>query len=221
MTTSNADLSIALVTLLRGPLHAEDAPAVWQAVTTLGPQMRDHLDALGLRLVVDDLERYAYLRTVDELPEGMPRLMRRHSLTYSATVLLILLRQQLTTAEADGETPRLIVTTDEMVEMMRLYHRDGVPDDKIASDIGVLERLGYLRKLRGSTDTFEVRRIIKVIVTADWIAAYGEKLLAAVDAMASDPAPDGVPADDADGRAADVAVAAGAAAVASAEGTKP
>lgn len=190
MTTPNADLSIALATLLRGPLHAEDAPAVWTAVTTLGAQMRDHLTVLGLRLVVDDVERYAYLRTLEELPEGMPRLIRRHSLTYSVTVLLILLRQQLTTAEADGETARLIVTTDDMVELMRLYHRDGAPDDKIATDVGVLERLGYLRRLRGATDTFEVRRIIKAIVTADWIAEYGSKLLAAQNADATSPQPD-------------------------------
>jgi len=175
--TTSPEVSIALAYLLRGPLHAEDAPAVWESVTTLGPVLRDHLSVLGMRLVVDDVERYAYLRAVEDLPDGMPRLVRRHSLPFGATVLLILLRQQLTTAEIDGATPRLIVTADEMVEMLRLYHRDGIADERIALDISGLEKLGYLRKLRGTTDTYEVRRIIKALVTADWIAEYGQAVL--------------------------------------------
>jgi hypothetical protein len=171
------ELSIALAHLLRGPVHAEDVPAVWTSITSLGPQLREHLEVLGMRLVVDDVENYAYLRQLDELPEGMPRLVRRHALTFTATVLLILLRQQLATAESDGDTPRLIVTTEEMVESMRLYHRDGTSDEKIAYDVNPLVNLGYLRRLRGETDVFEVRRIIKALVTADWIAEFGDRLL--------------------------------------------
>ncbi len=171
------ELSVALATLLRGPLHAEDTPGVWRSISTIGPQLREHLEILGMRLVVDDVERYAYLSTLDELPEGMPRLARRHALTYSSTVLLILLRQQLTTAESDGETPRLIVTTAEMTEWMRLYHREGVSEERIAVDVAVLVKLGYLRRLRDSENTFEVRRIIKALVTADWLAEYRDRLL--------------------------------------------
>ena len=144
MSLDNPDLSIALAHLLRGPLHAEDQPPVWSTVTTQGPQLRDHLRPLGLRLVIDDVERYAYLRAEDDLPEGMPRLVRRHALTFGATILLILLRQQLATAESDGQTPRLIVTSEEMVESLRLYHRDGTSYERIAADINILEKLGYL-----------------------------------------------------------------------------
>ena len=195
------EMSIALAYLLRGPVHAEDTPAVWASVTTLGPQLREHLDVLGMRLVVDEVENYAYLRQLDELPEGMPRLVRRHSLTFTQTVLLILLRQQLATAESDGETPRLILTSEEMVEYMRLYHRDGTSDEKVAYDINALVNLGYLRRLRGETEVFEVRRIIKALVTADWIAEFGDRLLtprSAADDLA-DPAdsdPTGVDAGD-------------------------
>ena len=186
------ELSIALAYLLRGPMHAEDLPAVWASITTLAPQLREHLQVLGMRLIVDDVEQYAYLRQVDELPEGMPRLVRRHSLTFTQTVLLILLRQQLATAESDGETPRLILTTEEMVESMRLYHRDGTSDEKIAYDISGLLNLGYLRRLRGETEVFEVRRIVKALVTPDWIAEFGDRLLSqpsTADALAdgSDP----------------------------------
>jgi hypothetical protein len=171
------ELSVALATLLRGPLHAEDSPAVWRSITTLGAQLRDHIDILGMQLVVDDTEKYAYLRTLDELPEGMPRLARRHSLTFGSTVLLILLREELTTAESDGETPRVIVTTAKITEWMRAYRRDGVSEDRVNGDINALVKLGYLRRLRGSEDTYEARRIIKALVTADWLAEWRGQLL--------------------------------------------
>jgi hypothetical protein len=198
------ELSVALATLLRGPLHAEDAPPVWRSITTLGPQLRDHLEILGMRLVVDETEQYAYVQQLDELPEGMPRLARRHALTYGSTVLLILLRQQLTTAESDGETPRLIVTAAEMTEWMRLYRRDGVSEERVAGDIGVLVKLGYLRRLRDSEDTFEVRRIIKALVTANWLTEYRDRLIQPATSAAAEHAidhetspemtPDGEPA---------------------------
>jgi hypothetical protein len=177
MPPPNSELSVALATLLQGPVYAEDSPAVWASVSSLGSQLRDHLNALGMRLVVDTTEQYAYLRADDELPDGMPRLVRRHALSYSTTVLLILLRQQLTSAEADADTQRLIVTTEQIVEMMRLYHPPGTSDEKIATDIARLAELGYLKRMRSTEDTWEVRRIIKASVTADWISEWGEKLL--------------------------------------------
>jgi len=177
MPPTNPELSVALATLLQGPVYAEDSPAVWASVSSLGSQLRDHLNALGMRLVVDTTEQYAYLRGDDELPDGMPRLVRRHALSYSTTVLLILLRQQLTSTEADADTQRLIVTTEQIVEMMRLYHPPGSSDEKIATDIARLAELGYLKRMRSTEDTWEVRRIVKAIVTADWISEWGEKLL--------------------------------------------
>lgn len=173
------EISIALAHLLRGPIHAEDQPVVWTTISTFIRQLRDHLDLLGLRLVIDDTEQYAYLRAHDELPDGMPRLIRRHTLTFSSSVLLVLLRQQLTTAETDGQIPRLILTGDDMVEMLRLYRHDDLTRDQINGDISILDKLGYIRKLRGHDDTWEVRRIIKAIVTGEWINAYGQELLSA------------------------------------------
>ncbi|MFI5429613.1 DUF4194 domain-containing protein [Aeromicrobium sp. UC242_57] len=78
------EVSVALAHLLGGTVYAEDHPAVWTTVSTKTAHLRDHLAPFGLRLLVDDVENYAYLRTLDELPEGMPRLFRRHKLTFGA-----------------------------------------------------------------------------------------------------------------------------------------
>lgn len=172
----NPEVSVALVTLLQGPLHAEDDPAIWRTVTSLGGQLAEQLESLGLRLVVDETDRFAYLQQLEELPEGMVRLQRRHALTRGSTILLILLRQQLASAESDPETAQVVVTSEQMVEWAQLYRRrEG--DERTLADINTLVRLGYLRRLRGRNDTFEVRRIIKAIVTADWLNEYRDRLL--------------------------------------------
>lgn len=180
MTTPAAEAqSIAAASLLRGPVYAEDNPRAWAAIRTAPGPLRDVLGVLGMRLVVDDALEFAFLRMLDELPEGMPRLFRRHQLTYHCTVLLVLLRQRMTQAEADEATPRLIMTGAQLVEEMRLYHPPGTAEEKIAMDISRLEALGYLRKLTGQDDTYEARRVIKAVVTAEWLEEFADKLLAA------------------------------------------
>ena len=46
-------------------------------------------------------------------------------------------------------------------------------------DVHLLENLGYLRRLNDGQNSFEARRIIKAIMTAEWIAEYQHKVLAA------------------------------------------
>lgn len=182
--TRDEALSVAVATLLRGPVYAEEDQAVWATLRAQPVRVSEHLKVLGMRVVVDDVDEYAYLRTFDELPEGMPRLHRRHKLGMRASVLLVLLRQRMTAAEAEEATPRLIVTRDEMVEWMGLYHPAGTSDERIAADIPKLDELGYLKRLRGSDGTYEARRIIKAQVSADYLTRYADELTAAAAAGA-------------------------------------
>jgi hypothetical protein len=191
MSDSDA-AKIALAHLLRGPLHSEDQPQVWNTITVQTARLSDHLSVLGLRLHVDDVEGYAYLRADDDLPDGMPRLVRRHSITFGATVLLILLRRHLTTAEADS--PRVVVTASEMETWLSDYYSDGISPEKLESDINQVVKLGYLKKLRGSAVDYEIRRVIKAVVTADWINEYGDQLQARAHGKTpgqNEPAPEG------------------------------
>jgi hypothetical protein len=180
MTVSRDDaLSVTVATLLRGPVYAEEDPVVWSALQAQSARVSDFLKVLGMRVIVDDVDDYAYLRSDDELPEGMPRLHRRHKLGMRASVLLVLLRQRMTSAEAEEATPRLIVTREEMVEWLRLYHPPGTNDERIATDITKLEDLGYLKRLRGEAASYEARRIIKAQVSADYLTRFSDDLLAA------------------------------------------
>ncbi len=177
--TRDETLSVAVATLLQGPVYAEEDPVVWAALRAQSHRIADYLKTLGMRVIVDDADGYAYLRSEEQLPDGMPRLHRRHKLGMRASVLLVLLRQRMTAAEAEEATPRLIVTREEMVEWMRLYHPAGVSEERIAADIPKLEDLGYLKRLRGSDGVYEARRIIKAQVSADYLTRFAEELLEA------------------------------------------
>lgn len=144
--------------------------------------MADHVDALGLHVVVDEAEGYAFLRSQpdDEDRPDVPRLMARHALGYQVSLLLALLRKRLAEFDAASADPRLVLTRDEIVEMLRLFLRDSTNEVKlensIDSSLKKVVDLGFLRKLRGDENRYEVRRIVKAYVDGQWLADLDRQL---------------------------------------------
>ncbi len=85
--------------LLQGVVYSDDAK-VWDIVLGHISPLESHFARLGLLLVVDEPEGLAYLRQLadDELPEGydrLPKLFHKSRLSYGATLLCVLLREEL------------------------------------------------------------------------------------------------------------------------------
>ena len=57
-----SDLSPLLIHLLKGVLYRDQQEALWQSLLTLQGRVRDYVTVLGLELVLDEAEGYAYLR---------------------------------------------------------------------------------------------------------------------------------------------------------------
>jgi hypothetical protein len=169
-------VTLANVTLLRGTLYAQQHPKAWEALLAHTARVRDHQHLNGANVMIDEVEQYAWLRQRDDLPDDTPRLMRRHQLSYGATVMLVCLRQAMLQEETQGAVERFVFITDTIVEMTRQFHPDTVSDDALRGDIGKLADMGYLRRMPNSTGDYEALRIIKAHVTADWIAQNAEAL---------------------------------------------
>src|SRR5688572_20070142 len=93
------DWSIAAVRLFQGVVYADDA-RTWDIVLRSRSQLDAHFARVGLVLVVDEAEGYAYVRqwSDEECPEGyeqLPKLIRRVPLGYGPTLLAVLLRDEL------------------------------------------------------------------------------------------------------------------------------
>lgn len=178
------DLSALVVPLLKGVVYQEDNPGAWQALRDLQPRVRDYVAVLGLDLVMDEAEGYAFLRswpeTEDATGDGVPRLIARRPLSFPVSLLLALLRKKLAEFDASGGDSRLILSRDEMVDLIRVFLPAGSNEtrliDQVDTHLKKIVELGFLRRLRGQAEIFEVRRILKAFVDAQWLAELDHRL---------------------------------------------
>lgn len=175
-------LSLVLIALLKGVTEREAEPAVWQTMLELQARVRDHVAVLGLELVMDEAEGYAYLRQrpTQEGEAELPRLVPRRQLGYQVSLLLALLRKKLVEFDATSGDTRLILSHNDILEMMRLFLPDTANQvrlsERIDANINRIVEMGFLRKLRGTDDRFEVRRILKAFVDGQWLAELDGRL---------------------------------------------
>lgn len=168
---SRPQLGPVVARLLKGIVYRDEQEAIWQDLMALQAQVIDYLRVIGLEIEVDEAEGYAFLRQADVADQdgkAIPKLIQRRPLSYPVSLLCVLLRKKLVEADAGGGDSRVILTRDQMVEMMRVFLPDQANEaklvDKIDTYISEVVELGFLRKHAKETRIFEVRRIIKALV---------------------------------------------------------
>jgi hypothetical protein len=171
-----------LVTLFQGVLYRETEPALWQALLELQGRVLDHCSAFGLEMILDDAEGYAYLRQRPARAgePALPRLVQRRSLSYPVSLILALLRKKLAEFDTVGDGTVLVVSRDQLADEIRLFLPDTANEarllDRIDTHLNKVVELGFLRRLRGQDNEFEVRRILKAFVDAQWLGEFGQRL---------------------------------------------
>ncbi len=188
-TPESPDLSALVIPLLKGVLYQESDAALWNVLLNLQARVRDYVAVLDLELVLDEAEGYAFLRSRPQPEEGegprLPRLVARRPLSFPVSLLLALLRKKLAEFDAGGGDTRLVLARDEVVELLRVFLHEGSNEarliDQIDFYLGKVVDLGFVRRLKvqsGQTATFEVRRILKSFVDAQWLAEFDQRLAA-------------------------------------------
>lgn len=178
------ELSSVVVPLLKGVLYQEDNPGLWGTMLNLQASVRDYVAVLGLELMLDEAEGYAFLRSRKDENEddqvAIPRLVARRQLSYPVSLLIALLRKKLAESDAGGGDTRLILSRDEVVELIRIFLPAGSNEakliDQIDTTLNKIAELGFIRRLRGQGQMIEVRRIIKAFVDVQWLADFDERL---------------------------------------------
>lgn len=185
------DLSALVILLLKSVIYQESDPALWNALLKLQARVRDYVAVLGLELVFDEAEGYAFLRSRPESEEDaapkLPRLVARRQLSFPVSLLLALLRRKLAEFDASGGDTRLVLSRDDIVELIRVFLPESSNEakliDQIETHLNKIVELGFLRKLKpgagspgAQTEMFEVRRILKAFVDAQWLADFDMRL---------------------------------------------
>ena len=187
--TSDTDLSILVISLLKGVIYREGDERLWGALLNLQARVRDYVSVLGLELIFDEAEGYAFLKsrhepTEEESATKLPRLVARRPLSFPVSLLLALLRKKLAEFDAGGGETRLILIRDDLVELVRVFLPDSSNEakliDQIETHINKIVDLGFLRRLKVASGpaSFEVRRILKAFVDAQWLADFDARLAA-------------------------------------------
>lgn len=180
--SDNDHLGPTLIALFQGVLYREAGAAPWQALLDLQAQVREYTGVIGLELMLDEAEGYAYLRQRPQAPDApeLPRLMQRRALSFPVSLVLVLLRRKLAEFDATGGDTRLVVSRDDIANHMRLFLPDTANEarlfDRMETHLNKVVELGFLRRLRGQEGQYEVRRILKAFVDAQWLDDFAARL---------------------------------------------
>ncbi len=185
-------LSQIMIYLLKGVIYREDDERQWDALLRLQARVRELATVLWLDLVLDEAEGYSFFKSRPDTDDTvgaprMPRLVVRRQLTYAVSLMLALLRKKLAEFDAGSGDTRLVLTRDELVDLVRVFLSAGPNEakliDQVDATINKVVDLGFLRQLKptvGSAtqnmNNYEVRRILKSFVDAQWLAEFDAHL---------------------------------------------
>lgn len=181
--TEEDTLSLVIIPLLKGVVYKEDSPDIWAGMIRLQVRLQEYLGVLGLDLFLDEAEGYAFLRAKpedDSAPVKRPRLIARRPLSFPVSLLLALLRRKLAEFDAHGGDTRLVLSRDEIVELFRVFLPEDSNEarlvDRVDAHLNKIVDLGFLRIVSKQERLFEVQRILKAFVDAQWLSEFDERL---------------------------------------------
>lgn len=164
--------SIAAVHLLQGVVD-HDEGRVWDLVLSHQTRLDNYFNRLGLRLVVDHEEGFAFLRQMEDTElepvrgyDQLPKLVRKKRLSYDATLACVLLRGELRRFEEEEvDNDRCVRSTDELFEQWKAFFPPTEDDVKLKrtlnAALSTLEELRFIREFTKEPQEWEVRRILK------------------------------------------------------------
>ena len=164
------DWSIAAVRLLQGVVYLDEAP-VWGLVCSNKTRLEEYFVRIGIALVVDESEGFAFLRQLEEeeLDKGyetLPKLFRKSRLSYDATLLCVLLRDELRRFEEEQvEDQRCVIKLSDLLEQWKAFFPAALDDVKLQRTLKAaladLEELKFVKLFTKEPEEWEVRRILK------------------------------------------------------------
>ena len=159
------------VRLLQGVVYHDDGREMWEQLLENVSPLTEYFGKLGLLLVVNEADAMAYLRQLDEdeIPPdypSMPRLFRRTPLGYDATLLCVLLRDELRQyEEEDVQNERCVVSQMDLLSLWEAFFPDQTDSVRLNRSLTAalrkMEDLKFIRPFEKDPPTWEIRRIIK------------------------------------------------------------
>ena len=172
------NFSRAAITLLKGLVSRGRDESLWQVIVNERAALGDYFQRLGLVLIVDEVDEYAYLR--QEENTSLPRLVQRYPLSYPVSMLLVELRKALGQMDTASGDTRLVLNFADIMRRMEPFLPVPAKEMKyrqtIEHIISQVMQLGFLQKMKGSEDEYEVRPVLRRFVDAQWLSDFADRL---------------------------------------------
>ncbi|PUZ30159.1 protein of unknown function [Chitinophaga costaii] len=173
------------IKLLKGPVEYVDK-SIWEKLLQYKSELVAFLLPLGLLLVLDEQDGYAFLKhtTTDEEENAVSWIPRR-ALTYEESIMLVLLREMMAEFEVGAATTReLIRKRREIKEYAELFFKENASRVKFLKEIDrLIDRTtenGFLEQIATheipDEQSFRIKKIIKARVGSEELDAFLEAL---------------------------------------------
>lgn len=167
-TKEQPEWSAVAVRLLQGVVYQDENLTNWDLLLANRPALSDYFSVIGLQLVVDESDAMAYLIQPETAlgDEALPKLFRRLPLSYDATLLCIILRDELRRfEEEDLQNERCVVLQSDLLDAWQAFspsEGDNVKLNKsLVAHLRKLELMKFVRLFEKDPASWEIRRIIK------------------------------------------------------------
>lgn len=175
-----------LIKLLKGPVEYLEK-TVWEQLLTYQTELTRFLQTLGLMLVLEKDDGYAYLeQTKLDEEENVAGWIRRVPLGYEESILLVLLRDMMAEFEVGEISSReLIKKRREIKEYAELFFKENPSRVKFIRDLDRLidraEELDFLEIVENSElhdeQKFRIKKIIKARVDNEILENFKQQLI--------------------------------------------
>lgn len=179
----NFDAKVATTLLFKGLFYKSDNEKAWlELLENSRGVIGEYFETIGLSVVVDEVESYAYLKTIeveDDTPQ-LPKLINTRELSYKVSLLCVLLRKKIVDFEMQNESSRAVISKEDIVANILLFLPQKFNEVKlykeVDSTIKKVEDLGFLKRLKSGENNYEIKSSIKAFVDAQWLGEFEKRL---------------------------------------------
>lgn len=175
----------AVIKLLQGEVYSDES--VWKTVVAYQREIFEYFSKIGIRFNIDEKEGFAYLTQDDDREDyNLPRLIRRMPIKYEASLLCVILREELEEFDIrNTDSSKLQLTDKQIKERIEMYFKEKSDQTKLLREfdkyINQIVNLGFLKEIKNDSaadyeKTYEVKRLIKAKITNEKLEEIRDRL---------------------------------------------
>jgi len=191
--TNTKQWSDICVRLLQGPIFEEDNKEIFERLRLWNKEINSYFNVIGLKLFYSDEIDYSYLEQIEDedgnVINNLNRLLKRHPLTYEASLLLVILREELDKFEIENiNSENLILKESDIVDLIEPYYKETSDKvkfkDLVSTNLNYIANMSLIKRVNTSDENliinndkeYLIRNIIRAKVSASFLKEFKEML---------------------------------------------